>query len=65
VQNIWVASHSTASVVFLSLTGAITTAENFEDMMSGVLEGGEALLMQLEVSTWIELVKSDEVNVTR
>jgi len=40
-------------------------AENFEDLMTGEMEGGENLLMQLEVSTWVELVKSDEVKVSR
>lgn len=38
-------------------------AENFEDMIKEPEQ--EDLLMKLKVSTWIELVKSDEVKVTR
>jgi len=33
--------------------------------MRGEMEGGEGLLQQLEISTWVELVKSDDVNVSR
>lgn len=36
-------------------------AENFEDLM----EQEDNLLMKLRVSTWVELIKSDEVKVTR
>ena len=35
-------------------------AENFSE-----LEADDSLLMKLKLSTWIELVKSDEVKVTK
>jgi hypothetical protein len=36
-------------------------AENFAD----IVENDDSMLMQLKTSTWVELVKSDEVKVTR